>query len=100
MSHYTPVKGQCFYVRFNPKERVLMGDFGSADKVIKVQDGSYKNNIFRCLATDETHVVAEVVYGSSFSKENYLFVREDVTFSPVGPDVMAALGIEYSEQGE
>lgn len=100
MSQFTPSAGQCFYVKFNPREKVVYGDMGSGDKVIKVQDGSYKDNIFRCIAKDNTHVVATRIYGGYTPKDNYLFVREDVTFNPVGPEVMKALAIEFSEQGE
>jgi len=100
MSHYTPTAGQCFYVKFNPREKVLHGDLGGADKVIKVQDGSYKDSIFRCIAHDNTHVVATRIYGGYTPKDKYLFVREDVTFNPVGPEVMKALIIEFIEQAE
>ena len=100
MSQYTPSKGQCFYVRFNPRQKVVMGEMFGADKVITVQDQSYRDVIFRCVATDDTCVVCTRVYGSFSDGKPQLFARADVTFSPVGPDVMQALNIDFNEQAE
>lgn len=99
MSQYTPQAGHLFYVKFNPRERILAGDFGAADRVVKVNDGSYRDQIFRCMAHDETHVVAIREYGGFSNGSTYLFVREDVTFNPVGPDVVKALGLNVESQG-
>jgi hypothetical protein len=100
MSQYTPLKDQFFYITFKPREKVVHGEMFGADKVITVRDGSYRGDIFRCIATDDTHIVAQRAYGGWSNDKPYLFVREDATFSPVGPDVMKALGITFATQGE
>jgi hypothetical protein len=100
MSQYTPLKDQFFYIRFKPREKVVHGEMFGADKVVTVRDGSYRADIFRCVATDDTNIVAQRVYGGYSSDKPYLFVREDATFNPVGPEVMKALEIEFSEQGD
>ena len=96
MSQFVPAKGLLFYVFCRPRERVVAGELFGADKVIKQADGSYRGQVFECVATDDTYVVGKAIYGgySSGDGKPYMFARCDVNFEPVGPDVLAVLEIK------
>ena len=95
MSKYYPQPEHFFYVKCNPRVKVLHGDLGGGDKTITVQDGSYKEDIFQCTATDDTHIVCNRVFGGFSNKQPKLFCKDDYTFAPVGPTVLASLQSEF-----
>ena len=99
MSKWTPVKGELFYAvctRVSYKESV---DPGSGLPVLlKVQtDRSWQGAIFRMVASDDRMVVAEYAYGDlgqSLANQTITLVRNDFDLQPVGPAVVAALGLK------
>lgn len=95
MSHFIPTKGLLFYVFYRPRERVLAGEMFGPDKVIMQADGSYRGQVFECIATDDTYIVGKNIYGGYRSGDSSptMFARCDVNFEPVGPDVLAVLEI-------
>jgi hypothetical protein len=95
MSNFTPTKGLLFYVFYKPRERVVAGEIFGPEKIIKQVDGSYRGQVFKCVATDDTYIVGQPVFGgySSHGDKPYMFARCDVDFAPVGPDVLAVLDI-------
>lgn len=94
MSQFTPRAGNHFYVKFKPFERIVCTGLMD-EKVVMVQDNSYRDYVFECIATDDTHVVAKRVWNCfGHASSAQLFVKDQVTFMPVGPDVLDALGIE------
>ena len=101
MSKYNPQPEHFFYVKCNPRVKVLYGELGAGgDKTITVQDGSYKEDIFQCIATDDTHVVCKRMFGGFSRDRSYLFCKDDYTFSPVGPTVLAVMQSEFSAENK
>lgn len=92
--NFIPNKGDMFYVTYIPRDRIIDGGpFGTAT-VVKQMDNSYCDDIFECLASDETVIVGKFLTENYFQNKPITFRRSKVTFSPVGPDVVAALGLK------
>lgn len=89
---WLPSKGELFYIRFLPKTRIIDSGYGVATAV-KMQDGSYQENIFRLIASDDRMLVAKIAYGSDYFNNEHLFLRTQIEAMPVGPSVVAALGL-------
>lgn len=86
-----PSAGEFFSVVFIPFERdepSFMG--GTAEKVL-VQDRSYRDDIFQCLASDASRVVAKKLTGYQF-KEPHIFYRPEWQFDDVSA-LLPALGL-------
>lgn len=94
MSSYTPTPGHFFYVSVKPMKReVMTGDHTATElKTVVVQDNSWRKDIFKCLALDDTHLVAQKKTGYSGDPKLFHLGRYD--FAPVGPTVMKAMGLE------
>ena len=97
MSAYIPKKGMHFYVFCKPRQRVIQGNAFEAESVITQTDGSYRGDVFQCVGIDSCYVAGIVAHGGYGSTAAKLFSIADVKFEPVGPEIMAALGIEVSE---
>lgn len=93
---WVPQNGELFYVAFRPKDRIVDGGFGSTT-VVQYTDGSYRHDIFRMIARDDRMYIAKNVYGGYNSDKPTMFVRKEVYFMPVGPDVVKVLGLEIDE---
>lgn len=95
--HLIPDPGTLFYVTVKPIKRqvVLEGDVFVADtvKTVTHTDGSWRADIFRAVAKDESHLVAKKLTGYK-DDTPYLLRIEDYVFSPVGPDVAKAMGFD------
>ena len=95
---WLPGKGDLFYVRMLTKVRVIAGNFG-AETVVKQEDGSYKENIFKLIASDDRMLYGETVYGSDYvSDKKHLFVRQLIEAMPVGPDIVKALSLSIDPE--
>jgi len=96
MSRFLPNKGLFFYVFIKPRDRLVENNDTAV--VIRQADGSYRGQVFKCIATDSSYVVGTPVYGGydSHTGKTYMFACCDVNFFPVGPDVLAALDISSS----
>ena len=97
MSNFIPDRGTLFYVSVRPRtSQVIEDEFGDARvKDFVIEDRSYREDIFLCVARDSSHLVAKKVVGlgSSMKETPSLFRCMDYNFSPVGPEVAQALGI-------
>lgn len=93
---FAPRKGQHFYVAFRPRNMIVHGGMFD-DKVVQQTDCSYRGDVFKCIALDDSYIVGHMASdGVSYQKNrNYMFPRSDVNFAPVGPDVMAVLGLPF-----
>ena len=89
---WLPSKGELFYIRFLPKTRIIEDGCGVATAV-KMEDGSYRGNIFRMVASDDRMIVAVTVYGEDWRGGDHLFLRTETEALPVGPEIVAALGL-------
>lgn len=97
---FIPSSGDLFYIACKPRKRVIGGgifDTAGTERVVEIQDNSYSGHIFRCIACDDYALVGEQKHGGYGSKEPYTFVLSQYTFSPVGPEVVRALGLINAE---
>ena len=91
---FIPRKGDLFYVKVQPvtldKEVVGVSGISEVTKVTR-QDSSYSDQIFRCVASDDTSIVCLcVVGGSKYSAPEPQIFRlgnGKYKFEPVGPEV-------------
>ena len=90
MSAYIPSKGDFFYVQFKPWDRPIGGFLSDTVEVVKQQDRSYMGDVFICVGRDDHALVG--TSDRSYTK-NLTFVHSDVTYYPVGPEVLQALGL-------
>lgn len=96
MSTFIPSSGDLFYIACKPRKSVIGGGFfdtAVAERVVEVQDFSYSGQIFRCVARDDYALVCECRHGGYGSQERRTFVTSQYTYSPVGPEVVIALGL-------
>ena len=87
MSTFIPNAGMLFYVKFNPRNVVTEGKYGTP-VMEKVQDRSYSDDVFRCVGRDDTMVVADMLT-RTYGSPRRLFRITEVRFDPVGPQVAA-----------
>lgn len=94
MSKFIPAKGDLFYVEFKPWERTVGGLFSDTAEVVKVQDRSYRGDVFTCAGRDDHALVGtrNAAYANVVT-----FVHHEVTYHPVGPEVAVALGLNCNE---
>lgn len=90
---WNPAKGELFYLRFNPRQQLINDEFGTATMVVLHQDSSYKTDIFRMIASDESLVVAEKLTDIYNAGHKYTFATDRITMLPVSPQVANALEI-------
>lgn len=90
MSAYTPMKGHMFTVTWQPVSRTSVDVFGVATKVVFV-DRSYCDEVLECLGVDDHLVVGRRTRCNSPGLDKVVLRRTEVTFHPVGPDVVNAL---------
>ena len=88
-TNFVPDAGTLFYVTYRPRDRVD-GGFVTETVVTTFVDRSYSDDIFKCVAKDSVLLVAEFL---TRNKEKINFRLDQVYFSPVGPEVLAALGL-------
>lgn len=93
---FVPQAGMYFYVAVRSFEREVDDNFGNV-KTLMVQDRSYRGDVFYCMATDDSYIVAERVLGG-ISYEPHLFSRMDHDFDPIGPDVMRVLSQHFKHK--
>ena len=94
--NFIPDPGSLFYTAVKPRLRqVVEGSAFTETKIRTVaeQDGSYQEDIFKCIARDDTHMVAERLTGYHGGDKKYLFRIDGYIFNPVGPTVAAAMGL-------
>lgn len=92
MASWIPSKGDLFYVECKPVEETVEGP-GGVTVTLRKQDRMYRGLVFRAIEQDEYALIAKNTQG--YAKDvTYTFVKKDVTFMPVGPNVARALGIE------
>ena len=95
MSKYIPEINHLFYVRVQPRQRIIDLDNGfgmPTQQIIMEQDGSYSDWVFRCVGRDDTMLVCKPVYGG-WNDDAKIFRRDGYVFEPVGPEVARALGL-------
>lgn len=101
MTTFIPATGYYFYVTANPRIRHVeihnSTSFATDVKQVIHQDNSYTDEIFLCLARDDTAVIGESKHGSSWGKgKPQLFKIANYSFAPVGPEVLRLLGFGVS----
>ena len=98
--NYVPNPNDLFYVQFKPYQKAVNERFGDT-KVIWQRDNSYDTDVFKCVAVDDTMIVAIKLTGYQFSDKPHVFRRNKIDISPVSPDILKAIGlIEISEPKE
>jgi hypothetical protein len=102
MSKLIPDAGMLFYA----EPTWHLNDLDLKDGILvlaksKSKDRSYSEKVMRCIASDDRSVIAEVAWGQSFGKDPRMFNISEYAFSPVGPDVVNALGLnQETKQSE
>lgn len=95
MSKFVPTAGMLFYANHIPF-KVSHGDFH--DMTIKertIVDRSYQEKILRCVAIDSRSVIATIEFGGFMNETKpRMLNRNEWTFEPVGPSVIAALNLK------
>jgi hypothetical protein len=94
MSAFIPCKGDFFYVKCNPRQKIIGSSFFDSnvkEQVVEIQDGSYSGYVFECLGRDEYALVGKCRGGGHGMTNS--FVQSQYTFFPVGPEVISALEI-------
>ena len=91
---FTPDVGTLFYTK---SMRVIVRQVGEGDTAVAVKeaDRSYENHILRCVAVDDSYVVADIEWSDYGTKRRTMLQRAEYAFSPVGPGVVEALGLEF-----
>ncbi|MDR7094130.1 hypothetical protein [Hydrogenophaga laconesensis] len=94
MSKFIPAKGDFFYVEFKPWNRTVGGFLSDTVEIVKEQDRSYRGDVFTCAGRDDHALVGtrKASYASTVT-----FVHDEVTYYPVGPEVIEALGLSSEE---
>lgn len=96
---FVPSAGTLFYVKSNGYDRVIntaeMQGYGAVQAVIRTDDNSYCDDVFRALGADDTHVVGVRLTDKvpDRASKKIVFPRHQWKFAPVGPSVAAALGL-------
>ena len=96
MNKFIPDQGTLFYARVRPWTTHSEDFNGEVTTKVHV-DRSYSDSIFQCLGRDSTMVVSRRIVGGYSNSEPYLFAIEDYNFSPVGPEVVAALNLNLQQ---
>jgi hypothetical protein len=91
MSTFIPNPGDLCYLTFRPRKVIRMMAFGG-DEVETIRDRSYSGVIFKMDAIDSTLAVLSRHAGDSVHGGKVSVRVNEVTFDPVSPDVLAALG--------
>jgi len=89
MSRFQPQPGMYFYTAVKSYTRDVEDFMGNVTQVVR-RDGSYRGDVFYCMATDDQVLVCDRVYGGA-CYEPMVFVREDYEFTPIGPTVLSTL---------
>lgn len=92
---YVPMQGHMFIMAFKPIESDHVDPFGVVTRT-SFSDRSYNNEVFKCAASDDHIVVGERTQ-KSWSDAPVIFRRTQCVFSPVSPQVLAALGLLQQE---
>lgn len=97
MTKFQPQKGLYFYCQVRPRTVEHEDMFTGEVKTRVLEDRSYQGDVFYCLATDDTCIAAERVFGgTNFGVQ--LFTRDEYLFMPVGPDIMAVISKEFKHK--
>lgn len=99
---WNPPKGALCYIRHIPQ--VIEHFDHTNDTVVKhtISDSSFSDEVFRCLATDDTMLVVLRLYPTSkYSEEKPMTLnRRKWELLPVSPDVSKALGLQQETHDE
>lgn len=97
---FIPFPGALFYLKIKPRSHYVVEREGFMDTKVKKlteEDGSFREDIFRCVAKDDTMVIAKRLTGYENEKK-MIFRQENYIFEPVGPAVAAAMEFELGTQ--
>lgn len=86
---YTPAIGDIFHVTCHRMEKVS-GGFGFDNRLVRSRD--FEHIIFEMIGSDDVVVVGKSL--TSGSGASISLRRDDFTFTPVGDQVLSALGIK------
>lgn len=91
-TRYIPSREDFFYIECKPREVMIPrreGGIATAERVL-IQDDSYGNAIFQCVARDSTAIIAKVLIPKPISAiiSEVMFKINNYNFSPVGPEVI------------
>lgn len=88
---FVPNTGDLFYCAKRPlkSQHVVREDFGNERVATVVStDHSYSTDVFKCVARDDTLIIAERFTGMNFSSASPVRFRiSHWTYDPVGPEV-------------
>jgi hypothetical protein len=88
-----PREGELFSLVLLPFTRdVPAGMFGDTTEKVTVEDRSYRDSVFRCLASDALRVVAVRVFGGYAGDRPHIFYRPQCRFDDVSL-IAPALGL-------
>lgn len=97
MSAFVPSKGQHFYATLKPIVSDLLGANGVVTKA-RFEDRSFRGDVLRCIGRDD-HAIAAVRTRAQWPLDGLLmFVRSETVFEPVGPEILAALGLSEVDE--
>lgn len=102
---FVPNTGDFFYCSVIPRvfDKVVEDPMSGTVSIVKVkhEDGSFRGDIFKCLARDNTIVVAKKVTDSFRMNTDYRFTIKGYNFEPIGPEVRKYYKLdEVGEQNE
>jgi hypothetical protein len=93
VSKFIPDIGTLFYA-VSRRSLYRESGFGLTATLVKVPDRSWEDAIFRAVAADDRVLIGDIAHGCGYiSNKRITLVRADYDFMPVGPDVVAALGL-------
>jgi hypothetical protein len=97
---FTPDKGTLFYAECTRVYEQVVGGglFGTeaTAQVVRSRDRSYSDEVLRCAGRDAVSVIAERT--GERAGRPIVLLRRDYAFHPVGPEVIAALGLSGSDE--
>lgn len=88
---FVPSTGDLFYCTKRPlkSQHLIREDFGNERVATVVStDSSYSTDVFKCVARDDTLIIAERFIGMNFSSASLVRFRiSQWTYDPVGPEI-------------
>lgn len=97
MNNFTPAVHSLFYADSVVVLNRPIWPNVSNSPVTQVKDRSYSSTIFRCIATDENIVVAEIVFGDHYAERRRILYKKDYKFYVVNEQIARAVGMSTEE---
>ena len=103
--NFIPYTGVLFYARSAPWTKVIetvdKATFMPVLEKVTMEDNSYRDRIFRCVAADDSVILGNTVVGPKYSDGPTMFTLDGrYIFAPVGPEIIKYFKLEENSSNE